>query len=344
MLYPKYLTKGDGIGITAPSDGNKKETDFIRLDNGKKKLQDRGYHVIETASVRSSNKGRSNTKEIRGKEFMELIENKDIAYIVSAKGGDFLMEMLPFIDYDKIKANPKWFQGYSDNTGLVHTITTKCDMATLYSANFNEYGMEEWHKAVQNNMDLVEGNLAIQESFDLYEDGYYDKITGLEGYTLEKPVYWKGTNTHAKNQETPEITMSGIMLGGCLDVLLNLVGTRFDSTVSFIEKYKEQGIIWYLESFALDSESITRGLWQLKEAGWFQYTKGFIFGRPMFFDHKYYIPYEEAVLTVLEDYNKPIILDADIGHKAPQMTIINGGFATITCKEGKGTIEYNLTS
>lgn len=343
MLYPNYLKKGDGIGITAPSDGNKKETDFIRLENGKKKLQDRGYHVIETASVRGSNKGRSNTKEIRGKEFMELIENRDISYIVSAKGGDFLMEMLSYIDYDKIKANPKWFQGYSDNTGLIHTITTKCDMATLYGANFNEYGMGEWHKAVQNSMDLVEGNLTVQESFDLYEDGYYDKVTGLEGYVLEKQVYWKNVRNSGTSFMKEETTMSGIMLGGCLDVLLNLVGTRFDSTVSFIEKYKEQGIIWYLESFALDSESITRGLWQLKEAGWFQYAKGFIFGRPMFFDHEYYISYEESVLTALGDYNVPIILDADIGHKAPQMTIINGGLATITCKDGKGSIEFHVS-
>lgn len=123
-------------------------------------------------------------------------------------------------------------------------------------------------------------------------------------------------------------------------MLLNLVGTRFDHTKEFIEKYKEEGIIWYLESFALDSESVTRGLWQLKEAGWFRYAKGFVFGRPMFFDHEYYIPYEEAVLSVLNELNVPIILDSDIGHKAPQMTIINGGYATVKSKGGKGSISF----
>ena len=52
-----------------------------------------------------------------------------------------------------------------------------------------------------------------------------------------------------------------------MDVLLNLVGTRFDKTKEFVQKYKEDGILWYLESFSLDSDSLTRGLWQLKEAG-----------------------------------------------------------------------------
>lgn len=336
MIYPKFIKAGDTIGITAPSDGNKKETDFNRLDNGKKKLSQRGYQIVETPNVRKSEMGRSTGKEERAKEFMELIENKEVSYLVSAKGGDFLMEILPLLDFDTIKENPKWVQGYSDNTGLTYTITTLCDIATLYGANFNEYGMEEWHEAIHNNINILEGNSIEQHSFDLYENGFFDKVTGLEGYTLSEKVYWKNL------KGVKEINMSGIMLGGCFDVLLNLVGTKYDNTVNFIEKYKESGIIWYLESFALDSESVTRGLWQLKEAGWFQYVKGFIFGRPTFFDHEYYISYEDAVLSVLDELNVPIILDADIGHKAPQMTIINGGMANINSKEGKGCITFSI--
>lgn len=39
------------------------------------------------------------------------------------------MEMLDYVDFEKIKANPKWFQGFSDNTGLVYPIVTTCDVA-----------------------------------------------------------------------------------------------------------------------------------------------------------------------------------------------------------------------
>lgn len=336
MIYPEYIKKDNIIGITAPSDGNKKETDFIRLDNGKDQLKKRGYEVIETAHVRTSEKGRSTDAKTRTKELEELINDDTVKWIISAKGGDFLLEMLPFVDFESIKANPKWIQGYSDNTGLTYTITTNCDIATLYGCNFNDFGMGDWHKSVEDNLQLVEGNINTMHSFDQYEDGFHDRVTGLEGYKLEKPVCWR--NLRDKN----EINLSGRLLGGCLDVLLYIVGTRFDQTKQFIEKYKDDGILWYLESFALQSEALTLGLWQLKESGWFQYTKGFIFGRPAFYNPDSEISYDEAVLSVLEEFNVPIILDADIGHKAPQMTMVNGAMAYIHSKDGKGTVKFDF--
>ena len=336
MIYPHFLDKGSYIGISASSDGNKKELDLIRLDHGKEQLTKRGFSVIETAHVRSSEKGRSADARTRAAELNELFDNEKIRWILSAKGGDFLVEMLPFVDFERIRQNPKWFQGYSDNTGLAFTITSNCDVATVYSCNFNDFGMGEWHKALEHNLAILEGKKVIQTSFDFYEDGFYDKVTGLESYRLDQPVYWQ--NLSSKK----EVRMSGRLLGGCLDVLLNLVGTRFDKTVQFINKYRQDGVLWYLESFALNSDALTRGLWQLKEAGWFDTAKGFVFGRPTFFTPMYEISYEEAVLSVLGDLQVPIILDADIGHKPPQMTMINGALATIYSEAGKGSLEIEL--
>ena len=65
---------------------------------------------------------------------------------------------------------------------------------------------------------------------------------------------------------------------------MNLKGTEFDKTVEFVEKYKEDGIIWFLEACELNVFSIRRAVWQLDHAGWFKYTKGFLIGRPMLFD------------------------------------------------------------
>ncbi len=336
MIYPAFLKKGCSIGITAPSDGNKKATDFIRLDHGKGQLRARGYEVLETAHVRTSNKGRSADGRTRAEELEELIRNDKVMWIVSAKGGDYLMEMLSFVDFNKIRFNPTWIQGYSDNTGITFTVTTNCDIATVYGCNFNDFGMEKWHKAIEDKLAILEGENLIQTSFDLYEDGFYDRVTGLENYNPEKPVYWRNIT----GQE--EITVSGRLLGGCLDVLLNLAGTPYDNTVNFISQYKEDGILWYLESFSLNSEALTRGLWQLKEAGWFQAAKGFVFGRPAYFDEESEIPYEEAVLSILSELQVPIISDADIGHKAPQMTMINGALGAICCKGGKGTLRIKM--
>lgn len=336
MIYPKFLEKGDTIGVTAPSDGNKKESDFVRLDYAKEQLKQKGYSVIETANVRTSDKGRSTDGKTRALELLELIDNNKVPWIVAAKGGDLLVEMLSYVDFNVIKSNPTWIQGYSDNTGIVFTVTTNCNIATVYGCNFNDFGMEQWHKALENNLFVLEGKNIVQTSFDLYEDGFYDRVTGLESYILTKPVYWRNITTK------DPIVMSGRLLGGCLDVLLNLVGTRFDNTTNFINQYKEDGILWYLESFSLTSEAMIRGLWQLKEAGWFRFAKGFVFGRPAFFDPESHIPYDEAVLSVLGELGVPIILDADIGHKAPQMTLINGAIAKIHSEGGKGSISFDM--
>ena len=207
------------------------------------------------------------------------------------------MEMLPFVDFDLIKDNPKWVQGFSDTTGLTFTITTNLEIATLYTNNFGTFGMADWHSSLSDNIRILEGQNIIQNSYDMYQNGFKERITGLEGFVLEDEVNWTNLYPNSKNQE--EIILSGRALGGCLDVLLNLVGTRFDKTKEFITKYKEDKIVWFLESFNLGSEALTRGLWQLKEAGWFAHAAGFIFGRPAMFGSYTDTSYEESVLSVL---------------------------------------------
>lgn len=336
MIYPEFLQRGGMIGVTAPSDGNSGELDYIRLESGEEKLQKLGYPVVETANVRTSENGKSSSAQDRAAQLMGLLEHKKVKAIVSAAGGDYLCEMLSYLDFEKIKKYPKWIQGYSDNTGILFTITTMCGIATLYGNNFNDFGMESWHPAVINNMEILKGNLVEQESFDFYEDGFSERVTGLEGYREDKPVNWKHTGA------AKEVVVKGRLIGGCMDVLLNLAGTRFDHVKEFIKNYKEDGILWYLETFEANSESLARSLWQLKEAGWFQYASGFVFGRPCMYESHWDIPYGEVVERMLSPLGVPIILDADIGHKGPQFTMMNGSFATIWCGDGKGRVRQEI--
>ncbi|MDF2801554.1 MAG: hypothetical protein K0S61_1457 [Anaerocolumna sp.] len=336
MIYPKFLDKDSKIGIMAPSDGIKKEIDNTRLDNGIDQFKRRGYEVIETSRVRQSNQGRSGSVSERIQDLECLYQENDVDLIIAAKGGNFLMELLPVLDFDLIKKNPKWFQGFSDNTNLNFTITTNLNMATVYGCNFKDFGMEEWHVALVNNIDILSGKEIVQTSFSYYEDKYYDYITPFDGYVEGKPVQWRNITENLGD------TITGRMLGGCLDVLISLVGTKYDKTAQFISGYESEGILWYLESYALNSGNLIIGLWQLREAGWFKHAKGFVFGRPAFFEEEMGISYDEAVLSVLGELHVPIFLDADIGHKAPQFTIINGSVGTVTCKEGRGSLKQKL--
>ena len=324
MNIPDFIKKGDIIGVTAPSAGFTEQVDLTKLESAKFNLSEKGYEVIETCNVRKCEKGRSSTGKKRAEEFLSLIGNEKVRYILSTSGGDFLMEMLEYLDYELIKANPKWIQGYSDNTGLIYPITTICDMVTVYSGNIGDYGMSLWHDAVKNNLKLLEGKNIEQKEFDLFENEYVKKVTGYEGYNLTDKVKYEFVS------ENKSESFTGRLLGGCLDVLIMLCGTKYDKTEEFVRKYKKDGIIWYLESFDLSSARIQCALWQLKEAGWFEGAKGFLFGRPCFFREEYETDFNEAVKTALDSINLPIITGCDIGHRPPRLTMINGLIAEIS--------------
>lgn len=336
MIYPQFIKKSDTIGVTAPSDGVTDELKVKRLDNAIKKLNDYGYNIIETASVRKSNKGKSNKSSVQAKELEELFLKDDVKAIICASGGDFLLEMLPYFDYNKVLENSKWLQGYSDPTGLLFTITTNLDIATIYGDNFKAFGMNNWHESLFNNLAILEGNIIVQNSFTKYESEDIPYVTGLEGYNLTEDVKW-----HNLNDEN-EIVIKGRIIGGCLDLLNELFGTKYDKTKEFIEKYKNDGIIWYFDNCELSSEALIRTFWKFKDNGWFNHCKGILFGRSMTNSSYYDITFEEAIKHSLNDLNIPIITDMDFGHISPRMTIINGAIATIKSKDGQGSIKFEL--
>ena len=336
MNYPKFIKEKDTIGISAPSDGVVEKEDLYRLDSAVKKFEDLSFNIKETNNVRKSIKGRSSSSKERAFELESLFKNKNISSIICVGGGDFLLEMLSEFDFNVVKNNPKWLQGYSDPTGLLFTITTNLDIATIYADNFKSFGMRNWHKSLKNNVEILKGNIIKQNSFDKYEKERVDRIIGDEEYHLTENVYWE--NLTGEKQ----IKVTGRIIGGCIDILNDLFGTRFDKTKEFIEKYKTDGIIWYFDNCEFSSEQLTRTLWKFKDNGWFCYTKGIIFGRSMTEKSYYDISFKEAITTSLKDLNVPIIINADIGHISPRMTIINGAVATITSEKGKGTISFEL--
>lgn len=332
MIYPKYLSGNNKIGVTAPSAGVTKEADHYRFKNACTNLNNRGYSVTFTDNVFTSDEfGRSSDKVIRGQEFMSLINDPSIDYIVSAKGGDYLAEMLPYIDYEAVKNNPKWIQGYSDNTSILFSITTLCDIATVYGYHFGNFGMNTWHKSIADNIDILEGKLKVQESFNMYQNDFSDNTNGF--VLTEKVLVKNGRDNEAE-------CFQGRLIGGCLDVLFDIAGTKYEDAAGFANRYADDGIIWYLESFDAIGERMVIMLWKLKELGWFEHTKGFIFGRPCFYRSFAELSYMDAVMTTLGELNVPVLFDADIGHKEPQWTMINGAMAKVQYADGKASLTY----
>ena len=335
MKYPRNLKNGDYIGCTAPSAGITKQVDLERLDNVKNNLGKMGYKYRETENVRTDDRGRSSSAKERAEQFLNLWKDEEVSSIISASGGDFLSEMLDEIDWNEMKTmEPKWFQGYSDNTGLTFLITTLLDTACIYGPNIKDYGMRNLHKSLTNALEIMSGKELVQESYDRCESGEWsERIDPFEEYQLENIVEWK----NLKGEE--KLEFKGRSIGGCFDVIVNLIGTKYDKVKEFIEKYKEDGIVWFLEVFEMSTPQIYLHLWQMKNAGYFENCNGIIFGRPLMVREDYETSYEETLKEFFAKLDIPVIYDVDIGHVSPQIPIVSGGILEVECSEGNGRIK-----
>ncbi len=328
MIYPDFLKENDTIGITAPS-GGCYDGKIEELELSEKQLGQAGFNVIETDNTRLPGIV-SSTGEVRAKELAELFNNPKVKAIICARGGDFLIDMLPYVDYEIIKNNPKWVQGYSDPTSLLYSITTKLDIATIYSFNGGGYGYNKLDRSHMDSLSILKGNIVKQESYPFYQG---QKDDNIEECIYTEPVFWELLNTN-------NIHATGRLIGGCMECLADIIGTPYEDTPGFIERYKEDGFIWYFDIFALRAETVYNTLWHMKAAGWFKYAKAFIFGRVCFPGTLLDMTYQEAIVRALPD--SPIVFNADVGHVAPRMTMINGCVATLDAVGGKGSLEMKL--
>ena len=330
MKYPKNLQKGDTIGVCAPSSGISGETLSTRMDNAIRNLKALGYNVIETASVRNDSKCVSADSETRANEFIELYENPDVTLILPPWGGEFLMDILPHLDFNKLtNLSPKWVSGYSDMSTLTFALTLCSDISTVHGSNLMNLGYRRIHESDLRLFDVISSTESTQQSWDTWGGFTSWEDFTVDVYTLDKPSIWK--SLHEENH----LSFSGMMIGGCMDTLCKLLGTRFAPVETFLDKYKEHGFIWTLESAEMASPDLYRTFWQMNENGWFKYCNGIIFGRPDGYNDKRDFTMVDALMQGLGNLNIPVIYDADIGHIPPQMQIINGSIGKVEFTNGK---------
>jgi len=325
MIYPEFPGKGDIIGICAPSAGigDRTETFDLSIET----LHKAGFKVWETDSVRSP-ESPSAPAEVRGAEFNALWEDDDIAAVISATGGDFNFEMVPFIDTGLVSAKPKWFAGYSDPTSIEMLLTTRLDIATIYGCNAGAWDWRPLHKFQENSLEIISGNLITQHSFEMYNG----TRSFEDGYEMDTPVYWDLINAES-------LDVTGRLIGGCIEVIDSVIGTPYEDIAGFLERYKADGFIWFFDPFNSDPISLYIKILKMKYMGFFENAKAVVFGRVMFADSEDY-EYVELLERALADV--PFIWGADIGHTKPSMTIINGSIGHLQCADGKASLDMEL--
>lgn len=333
MKIPKYLEQNGTIGIVAPSNGCAEEPKLSCLNAAINRFEEMGYKIIEGSNCRKNEGiGISSTPEKCGKELTDFYCSNDTDMLIACSGGELMCETIDYVDFDAIKSAPaKWYMGYSDNTNFTFLLNTICDVASIYGPNIGSFGAKRLHSALSDAIEIFTGRKTRVEGYDKFElKSLKDEKDPLVEYNLTEikqiQLFLGATKTHCK------LEFSGIIIGGCLDCLATLVGTKYDRVAEFIAKYNSDGIIWFLEACDLNVFMIRRALWNLDRAGWFKNVKGFIIGRPStaWKQEMKGLDQYNAVLGIIGKYNVPIIMDADIGHLPPSVPIISGAYVNVT--------------
>lgn len=339
MKYPESLPKGGTIGFVAPSFGCLIEPYHSAFLNAQKKWKRMRYNLDPGPNCfLGEGIGISNTPQKCAEELMEYYGKEDNDCLISCGGGELMCEILEYMDFDKIAAaRPKWYMGFSDNTNFTYLLTTLCDTASIYGPCAAAFGMEPWHKSLWDAFDLLTGKKYTVSGYPLWEkEGIKDEKNPLAPYNTTEPRI-------LKKYPDKDLEFSGRLLGGCMDCLVNLLGTRFDKTTDFIEKYKDDGILWFLEACDLNVFGIRRAMWQMEQSGWFEHASGFLIGRPLCFGQEMMgLDAYQAILEIASRHHVPIVMDIDLGHLPPAMPLITGSIGHVRVKKNDIRIEMEL--
>ncbi len=324
IRYPNF-DANDMLGITAISDGANGRIDFVisKLKKLKKEL-------VISKYLKESQFQISASAEERSKEFIGMWTNSKIGYIIAAFGGEFCMEVLPYIhtflmslnSEDKLIDKIPWFQGFSDASFINFYLTTNYNISTIHGYNAEDYGMKENIKKLA----------LLMESLRNYRKGFLFEQTS-PGYHTNSYLREDINTPHIKNDikilnGQNEACFSGTLIGGWIEALVTICGTKYDNTAKFCQQF-EDGMAWYIDNCELSSPMLRRKLWQLKESGYFNNCNGILIGRLPRDEFTGEYDYMKALHDSFDDLDIPVVTGVDIGHFFPQWTLINGSYARV---------------
>lgn len=345
MRYPAFLRENGTIGFVTPSFGCATEPYKSGFLNAQKRWEEQGFHLqIGPNCYVEVGVGISNTPKKCGEELTAYYCDKNNDCLISCGGGELMCEILDFVDFEKIRqADPKWYLGYSDNTNFTFLLATLCDVASVYGPCAAAFGMEPLHPSLNDAMLLLQGKKLTMQGYDKWErESLKDEEHPYAPYNLTETSVIK--YYLPDGMTNVDINFTGRLLGGCMDCLVNFLGTKYDKVTEFTERYREDGIIWFLEACDLNLMGIRRAMWQMEHAGWFKHCKGFLIGRPRLGMgvEEFGIDSYQAVCEMLYHYQVPVLMDLDIGHLPPSMPLICGSMANVVSDGKTYRVEMEL--
>lgn len=301
----------------------------VRYQRGKAFLQSKGIDVVDGSLCGRQDHYRSGSIRQRAEEFNRLLYREDIPILMAAIGGNNTNSILPYLDYDYLKAHPKIIIGYSDTTALLLGIYAKTGLVTFYgpalASSFGEFPP------------------FVEETFQYFQQVV---LEGTAPFACPMPKQWTDEMIPWAKQDRAKIgrdnqwlcvqpgVCQGRLIGGNLNTMEGIFGTAYMPAIL-------DGDILLIEDSLKDASTIERSFSLLKLAGVFDRIGGIVLGKHELFDdcgtgRK---PYE-ILLEVLDGNPLPILADFDCCHTHPMLTLpigcqarLDAGAKTLTILE-----------
>lgn len=344
IRFPRPLPPGAVFGITSPSAGVKPQL-RPRMQFAYQTLQRLGYAYQEGQCLWGKGLLSAPARE-RAEELTRMLLDPSIDAIFPPNGGELLIDLLPFIDFERLaQAEPKWLLGYSDMSTFMLPYTLKTGIATLSGTNLWECPINptDPHLAYWNDVvRLSPGASFHQTAASRYQnrDSDWPRLPpNLTHFQRRTPVRWQCL--HQEADPDYAVTVSGRLIGGTLDVIGPLVGSEYADVERFARDYAPEGLLIFLDNCDFNTAQYCRGLHQLRLAGWFKQANAILIGRTAAktiegFNQR------DALLDALGHLEIPVLYDLDIGHRPPQLILVNGALATLTFASTQKSITQTL--
>ncbi|HVZ38725.1 MAG TPA: S66 peptidase family protein [Candidatus Kapabacteria bacterium] len=315
LIRPRPLQPGATIGIFTPSSPANVWYREKYL-HGVRALEVLGFRVVEgSLTARACEQGyRSGTPEERAAEFMELIENSSVDCMMATIGGMNSSSMIPFLDFDVIRAHPKIITGYSDVTSLHLAILAYSGLSTFYGPalvpSFGEWPaplaetVESFLAATQRHVSGRRRIVPPERWSNHLRDARTDAWRNEDRIFRENPGF---RTLNPGSVEAPVIVAN-------LNTMLTAAGTAYFPDVT--------GAILLIEEMNAPYSLEERSLRHLSLLGVFDRIAGLIIGKPEMPESQG-APFtlDDLVLEVVGRRPYPIVSNFDCSHTHPMLTI-----------------------
>jgi muramoyltetrapeptide carboxypeptidase len=326
LRRPAAVKPGDIAYIVSPSAGIMQFAP-TRVERAKSHLESLGL-TVKVAENAAKNSGYvSASIEDRVQDLHDAFSDPDCTLIMASIGGNHSNQIISKLDYELIKANPKVFVGYSDNTVLHLALATQAGLQTFYGPCFlNQFGeypevfpftLEHFQQQIMGDHD------GAIEASPTFTDEILDWFTN-EDSTRARKLSKNSGHTWWKPGEC-----EGWALLGALPSLNHVLGTQYfpDSSGAILFIDVPEGHSMHEGQSVSEVDS---WMTDLKNAGVLKKVSGVVIGRPYKYTTEMITELQSVILRICDDYNFPILFNTDIGHTDPMLTIPYGAVVKLS--------------